>query len=491
MVIVGGAAVGSAIAYFLTHDLGFTGSVAVIERDPTYAHAATTLSAASIRQQFSTPENIRMSALRRRVLPRAEGRASARRPTSAFASAATCCWRARAARRRSRANHRRAEGRRRRHRADSIQTALADEVPLAERRRTCALGAFGRTGEGWFDAHSLLTPAARRGARAKARATSTARSPASTREGDRVAGVTLANGARIACGTLVNAAGPQAGDVAALAGVALPVEPRKRSVFVVACRTPLPGMPLMVDPSGVWIRPEGEVYICGVSPPEDDRPARHRFRGGPRAVRGVVWPALAHRVPAMEALKLQRAWAGHYDYNTLDQNAVIGRHPDIANFFFANGFSGHGLQQSPAAGPRGRRADRARKFVSLDLSLFGYERVIGGTAGEGTQCHMIGQEDIRAAYTRIKPHVRRTPVLRAGADDFGLTLRHPLMFKLEFLQHTGTFKPRGAFNNLLSRAVPRAAPQRHPAATTARPLPMRRNGSATRRRFSCRMCPRR
>ena len=67
---------------------------------------------------------------------------------------------------------------------------------------------------------------------------------------------------------------------------------------------------------------------------------------------------------------------------------------------------------------------------------------------------MIGQNDIRAAYARIKPHVRRTRVLRTGAADFGLTLKHPLTFKLEFLQHTGTFKPRGAFNNLLSRAVP-------------------------------------
>ena len=69
---------------------------------------------------------------------------------------------------------------------------------------------------------------------------------------------------------------------------------------------------------------------------------------------------------------------------------------------------------------------------------------------------MIGQDDIRAAHARIKSHIRRTPVICADAADFGLTLRHPLTLKLEFLQHTGTFKPRGAFNNLLARAVPQA-----------------------------------
>ena len=162
------------------------------------------------------------------------------------------------------------------------------------------------------------------------------------------------------------------------AGIALPVEPRKRCVFVVACRTALPGMPLMVDPTGVWIRPEGEGYICGVSPAEDPRAMDFDVDYG--LFEDVVWPMLAHRVPAMEALKLQRAWAGHYDYNTLDQNAVIGPHPEIGNFIFANGFSGHGLQQSPAAGRAVAELIVHQKFISLDLTLFGYERVMSGRA---------------------------------------------------------------------------------------------------------------
>ena len=61
VVIAGGAAIGSATAYFLTADTGFGGRVAVIEADSSYQYCATALSAASIRHQFSTPENIRMS----------------------------------------------------------------------------------------------------------------------------------------------------------------------------------------------------------------------------------------------------------------------------------------------------------------------------------------------------------------------------------------------------------------------------------------------
>ena len=376
VVIVGGAAVGSSAAYFLTHDLGFAGSVAVIERDPTYAHAATTLSAASIRQQFSTPENIRMSRF---------GVSFFRELKTRFGVEVDIAFRERGYLLLAgedgvatlKANHavQTTEG------ADII---LLEPAALAEKFQwlntsDISLGAFGRTGEGWFDAHSLLT-LLRNAARQKGARYLHGEVAGITREGDRITGVALASGDRIECGTLVNAAGPQAGDVAALAGIALPVEPRKRSVFVVTCRTPLPGMPLMVDPSGVWIRPEGEMYICGVSPPEENDPRARDFEVDYAQFDEVVWPALAQRVPAMEALKLQRAWAGHYDYNTFDQNAVIGRHPEIGNFIFANGFSGHGLQQSPATGRAVAEFIAHGKFISLDLSIFGYERVMAGRA---------------------------------------------------------------------------------------------------------------
>jgi FAD-dependent oxidoreductase domain-containing protein 1 len=376
VVIVGGAAVGSSIAYFLTHDLGFTGSVAVIERDPSYARAATTLSAASIRQQFSTPENIRMSRF---------GVEFFRALKQRFGAGADIGFRERGylllasetGEEVLAANH-------------AVQTAEGADIVLMDREALAdnfrwlktsdlTLGAFGRTGEGWFDAHSLLT-LLRDAARQKGAHYIHGEVTGIERAGARISGVTLSNGERIACGTLVNAAGPQAGDVAAAAGIALPVEPRKRCVFVVACRAALPGMPLMVDPTGVWVRPEGAFYICGVSPPEDADPRASDFEVDHSLFEEVVWPMLAHRVPAMEALKLQRAWAGHYDYNTLDQNAVIGPHPEIGNFLFANGFSGHGLQQSPATGRAVAELIVHGKFVSLDLTLFGYERVMSKCA---------------------------------------------------------------------------------------------------------------
>jgi FAD-dependent oxidoreductase domain-containing protein 1 len=372
VVIVGGAAVGSAVAYFLTHDPAFGGTIAVIERDPTYARASTTLSAASIRQQFSTPENIRMSRFGVTFFRELKDRFGADADIS-FREAGYLLLAGERGRAILESNHR-------------VQTSEGADIALLEQRALSdkfpwlnvddlASGAWGRTGEGWFDAHALLA-LLRKAARDKGAIYIHGDVVGLERDGTRIAQVLLAEGRRINCGVVVNAAGPQAGDVAAMAGVRLPVEPRKRSVFVVACREALSGMPLIVDPSGVWLRPEGQMFICGVSPDEDADPrADGDFEVDYAQFDEIVWPALAHRVPAMETLKLQRAWAGHYDFNTLDQNAIIGAHPVLSNFYFANGFSGHGLQQSPATGRAVAELIVHGRLVSLDLSVFGYARI--------------------------------------------------------------------------------------------------------------------
>jgi glycine/D-amino acid oxidase-like deaminating enzyme len=370
VVIIGGAVIGSAAAYFLTHDPGFTGRVAVVERDPTYARASTALSAASIRQQFSTPQNIRMSRFGIDFIRGLKQRFGAEADVG-FRERGYLLLATEAGAGTLRANHvvQQAEG------ADIVllpPDAMAAQFPWLD-TTGLALGAFGRSGEGWLDAHSLLS-VMRSAARQKGAVSIQGEVTGVARDGGRVTGVVLADGRRIACGAIVNAAGPQAGDVAAMAGLALPVEPRKRCVFVVACRTPLPGMPLIVDPSGIWLRPEGEVYICGIPPGTDPR-ADGDFEVDYGLFEETIWPVLAERIPAMEALKLQRAWAGHYDYNTLDQNAVIGAHPEVANFYFANGFSGHGLQQAPAAGRAVAELIAHGRFQTLDLGVFGYERI--------------------------------------------------------------------------------------------------------------------
>ena len=195
-------------------------------------------------------------------------------------------------------------------------------------------------------------------------------------------GVNLDNGERLEAGIVINAAGPNAGKVAALAGIKLPVEPRKRSVFVFEARDRFDDMPLLVDPSGIYVRPEGSVYLTGGAEPEaTDGPADPAdFDPDWPLFEDVIWPVLATRIPAFEAIKPTRAWAGHYDYNTLDQNAVIGPHPDIANFLFANGFSGHGLQQAPAVGKALAELVVHGAYRTVDCTAFGYERIAAGRA---------------------------------------------------------------------------------------------------------------
>jgi sarcosine oxidase len=194
--------------------------------------------------------------------------------------------------------------------------------------------------------------------------------------GRRVEAVRLGNGERLACGHAISAAGWHAAEIAAMAGFDIPIRPRKRLVFVFSCREPLERVPLTIDPSGVYVRPEGATYLCGVSPTADRDPDCTDFEIEYGLFEEIIWPTLAERVPAFEAIKLERAWVGHYDYNLLDQNAVLGPHPDVDNLLFATGFSGHGLQQSPATGRAIAELVIYGEYRSIDLRRFGFERML-------------------------------------------------------------------------------------------------------------------
>ena len=380
VVIAGGGVIGSAIAYFLKGGVEFPGSVLIVEKDPTYGQSSTPRSVGGIRQQFSTPENIAMSLFGARFVKSA-GEILAigdERPDISFVEQGYLFLATAAGMPVLKHNHRfQLEA--------GAEIALLDHTALAQRfpwLNTDGLegGSFGLKNEGWIDPYALLQ-AFRRKARSLGVVYAKDEIVDVERHGNRVVAVQLAEAGRVACGALVNAAGAHAPEVADMAGVALPVRPRKRFVFVFDCREPGPSLrraPLTVDPTGVYFRPEGQSFVGGVSPPEHRDPDCLDLELEYELFEEVVWPTLAERVPAFEAIKLQRAWAGLYDYNTLDQNAILGPHPELVNFYAANGFSGHGLQQSPAVGRAIAELIKFGEFRSLDLTRFSYERIVAG-----------------------------------------------------------------------------------------------------------------
>lgn len=377
VVIVGGAIVGSSVAYYLREE-GFTGSIALVERDPQFAHAATTLSCASIRQQFSIPENIRLSQFTLGLFRRLEQEFGADADIG-FRENGYLILASEEGLPVLQANHAVQAG-------EGADIVLEDAATLKRRfswlsDEGIVAGAFGRSGEGWFDAHAMLG-LLRKALRTKSVDLVTASVVGIERGGKRVSAVSLDNGERLEAGIVINAAGPNAGVVAAMAGIELPVEPRKRNVFVFEARERFSDMPLLVDPTGIYVRPEGSVYITGGAEPEEGETAADPEDFDPAwpLFEEAIWPVLATRIPAFEAIKATRAWAGHYDYNTLDQNAVIGPHPEVGNFIFANGFSGHGLQQAPAVGKALAELLVHGGYRSIDCSAFGYERIAEGRA---------------------------------------------------------------------------------------------------------------
>lgn len=379
IVIIGGGVIGSACAYFLTASPDFTGTVTVIERDSTYQNSTTARSVGGIRQQFSTPENIHMSQFAMAFL-RASDTALAvegESPDLPFVANGYLLLA-----------------------TEQGASVLAGNVSVQNREGAetrmlspddirkqfpwlnvddIAAASFGGANEGWTDPYALMQ-AFRRKARRLGAVYREDTVTNLTRQGSVISAVALASGETISCGVVVNAAGPYAGEIARMAGLPLPVFPRKRFVFVFDCRDAanmqMGNCPLTVDPSGAYFRPEGQTFICGKSPDPADDPDCTDLEVDHRYFDDHLWPILAHRVPVFEAIKVTNAWAGLYAYNALDQNAIVGSHAEVTNLIFANGFSGHGLQQSPAVGRAVSELAIFGEFRTLDLSRFGMDRVI-------------------------------------------------------------------------------------------------------------------
>ncbi len=379
VVIVGGAMYGSSVAWFLSDNPDFNGSILVVERDPSYEFTSTAHTNSCMRQQFSREINVRISQFAAEFVK----------------------------------NFRQFMGNDERVPDLILQSYgymyLADNEPFADILREsqqlqqqCGAGTKFMTAEeikrdypfymvddiiggnhnlideGYFEGATLFDWW-KRSARERGAEYLTNEVVAMKRNsaGTAIESVTLATGETVACGTVVNASGPRASVTAKMAGIELPVEPRKRYTFIFEAEQPLDrDLPLTIDPSGVHMRTDGTYYLAGCPPDEDPAVDYDDFIQDHSIWEEKVWPVIANRIPQFEAIRLVNSWAGHYAFNTFDQNAIIGPHTELANFIFVNGFSGHGFQQSPAMGRGTAEWITHGEYRSLDLTPFNYERIV-------------------------------------------------------------------------------------------------------------------
>ena len=372
IVIIGGGIMGSATAYYLMRTAPGIRAV-VIEMDPSYSHASTTLSMSNARIQFSFRSNVQISQYAFEVLENFEQdmEVDGTRPSIAY-------------RREGNLFMVNEDGRVSAESALKMQQDIGCDVewwtPERVRDRFPLYNPEGYVGatfgpkDGHFDAYGALM-----GYRSKAISMGAefihAEVGEITKTGKRITGVRLKTGDNISAGSVVNCAGAWCAGIASTVGVKLPVQPVKRQVFALDTKVkPTGPLPLTILPSGMYFRTEtGGLILLGKSMPED--PVGFSFSWEDKRFYEILWPELAEFVPDFESLKLIRGWAGLYAMNTLDGNAILGEWPELNGLFLANGFSGHGLQQAPAVG-RYIAELITRQSHAMDLSIFNPARIL-------------------------------------------------------------------------------------------------------------------
>ncbi|PJI92622.1 glycine/D-amino acid oxidase-like deaminating enzyme [Yoonia maricola] len=381
VVIVGGAMYGSSVAWFLTDNPGFDGSILVVERDPTYEFTSTSHTNSCMRQQFSAAINVKVSQFAADFVKNFRDYMGddPRVPDVALQSYGYMYLadnEAFAATLRESQKVQAANGAGTKH---MTCEEIAAAYPFYNLDDIIAAN-HNLVDEGYFDGNTLFDWW-KRSAKERGVEYLTNEVIAMNRNaaGTKVESVILKSGEVISCGTVVNASGPRAVLTSRMAGIEIPVEPRKRYTFIFEAEKPLErDLPLTIDPSGVHMRTDGTYYLAGCPPDDDPAVDYDDFVQDHSIWEEKVWPVLATRVPQFEAIKLRNSWAGHYAYNTFDQNAILGRHTEVENFIFVNGFSGHGFQQSPAMGRGTAELIAYGEYRALDLSPFNYERIAKG-----------------------------------------------------------------------------------------------------------------
>lgn len=378
VVIIGGAIMGSSTAWFLSDNPDFSGSVLVVEKDPTYEFSSTAHTNSCMRQQFSNTLNVQISQFAADFVKslRARMGGDERVPNVDIQNYGYLYL----ADKESFAQTLRDN--------QKIQLAAGAATELLTSEEIAArypfynvddilLGSINTRDEGYWDG-GVVFDWFRRSARERGVEYVQGEVVAMARDGGKVTSVTLASGDVVSCGQVVNASGPRAARTSEMAGIQMPVEPRKRFTWIFSAEQPLPmDLPLTIDPSGVHVRQDGPTtYLAGAAPDPDPAVAFDDFHMDHNRWQDHVWPIIATRIPQFEAIKVGAEWAGHYAYNTLDQNAILGPHPEIQNFIFQNGFSGHGLQQSPAMGRAVAELLTYGEFRTLDMAPFTFERVL-------------------------------------------------------------------------------------------------------------------
>jgi len=380
VVIVGGAIMGSSTAWFLSNNPDFNGSVLVVERDPTYEFASTSHTNSCMRQQYSTELNIRISQFAADFVKniRTYMGGDERVPELSIQSYGYMYL----------ADNEEFAQTLRDNQKVQLGAGAATQLMTPEEIKTnypfynvddIVLGSINLVDEGYWEG-AVVFDWWKRMAREKGveYIENEVVGISKNQSGNKVESITLKSGEVISCGQLVNASGPRANVTANMAGIEMPVEPRKRFTWIFKAENPLDQeLPLTIDPSGVHVRENGGgTYLAGGHKDFDPAVEFDDFAMDQSFWNEHVWPVLATRIPQFEAIKITSEWAGHYAMNSMDHNAIVGPHPDVENFVFINGFSGHGLQQSPAMGRGISEHLTYGEFRSLDLSLFSYERVV-------------------------------------------------------------------------------------------------------------------